>query len=133
MESNPSNVYRGNDSNLAQLIKSDEQFINEFNKSFSQLDDNAKYGEFEISFTNNTDLYYSIYNARIEYYIYDIDENVKYIEFYLYDTYDYTQFKLIDEGISFPNFANDMARLSQMLGAINEFDIVVKFNLTIYV
>ena len=129
----PANQYRDDSSRIAELMKNDRAFLDDLDEVM------AKYGHMD-SFTterrnvefNVGDLYYSIHGCGITYSGTKQSDGTWIISCRMDDVYDYTEVtsmmgKGISMGTTLGTVANDLAVFSQTTGAINEYEIVVDF------
>ena len=144
LQDNPSDVYRDNDSNIARLINNDPNFSREVSRVLGLYNYvNLPYFyvyNFNVFFSSG-DLAASIYHCN------DItlegwrQRNGSWvIHVSLHDVYDFTEILTmkVQNGkvvfnINSLTIANDLANLSQQLGAINPYDIYVDFWITRWV
>lgn len=137
LQDNPEDIYRDNNSRVAYLINHDTEYLNKLdaaikNSKNGTIDQDLKDVKFE-----NGDLSLSIHAADIHVKGYKQNNGKWIIEATLTDTYDFT---VLQTGIfkadmksndsSIAGYANDAAFISQKLGAINPYNITVKFYTT---
>lgn len=135
LQDNPSDIWRGNDSRIAGLIKEDSAFKNMLNtvmKDFGDLNsfstpENKPYG---VDFEGRTDLFYSIHSCSMWFSGVKQNDGAWIVNVHVFDTYDYTEFlTLMGEsmGYGLGTVANDAAHISQNLGAIVPYTMTVDF------
>ena len=135
LQDNPSVVYRGEGSHIAELIKKDDVFKSSLSLKLDNMDQDNYSGKLDGVVFEKGDLYYAIHNADV--YIDakrgkngDWSVNVK-----VSDTYDYTELLLPDAyGKNLQHnlgaVANDAAYVSSKIGAIKPYKIYVNFKTT---
>ena len=135
LQDNPETLYRGDDSRIAELVKSDNSFTSLLDSVMAEYATGSTFTseEKEVIF-NSGDLFYSIHSATITFNGVKQDDGSWLISCRLHDIYDYTEFltmmKDSDEyglEVSLGTIANDLAAISQMTGAIQPYDIYVDF------
>ena len=142
LQDNPSDVYRDNDSNIARLINNDSNFNQKVMERVNRYKFFHYFPKNKIDvFFSSGDLAASIYHCN------DItlegwrQRNGSWvIHVSLHDVYDFTEILTmkVQNGevvfnINSLTIANDLANLSQQLGAINPYDIYVDFWITRWV
>ena len=135
LQNNPSSVYRGDDSRIAELIKADRAFTAQLDSVMTKYATGSSFTTpgIQVSF-NSGDLYYSIHTATITFNGTRQEDGSWIISCSLYDKYDYTEFTTMmknsgdyDLKVSLGTVANDAAVISQKTGAIQTYDIYVNF------
>ncbi len=134
-QDDPKDLSFGNDSTIASLIKNDPAFSEELNKVMSNNSDNLSFSENEahlISFEGGTDLYYSLHTCSVTFSSVKQSDGSWTVSVHVYDRYDYTEFTTAmgGNGISLGTIANDAAHVSQLTGALTEYDITIDFEVT---
>lgn len=134
LQRNPEKVVRDNYSRIAWLINNHPSYLIELDKVIKDSNGKTIDKTFDVNFENG-DLYYSIHRGTVHVNGYKRDDGKWFVKAKLTDTYDYTQFMTfmgdnwydfsLSAGIG--TVANDMAVLSQNLGAINPYEIEVNF------
>ena len=140
LQDSPSDVIRGGNTQIAELVVNDSQFQSEFNKIIGQYNGIGELND-EVSIGFNTgDLFYSIHRSNIEYSITQSQDGTIYADCVLTDTYDFTEIltfmgdnssKDYEYSMSVGSIANDAANISQRTGIINPYDITVNFTAVI--
>ncbi len=134
-QDNPSNQWRGDDSRIAGLMKEDSAFKDMLN---IVINDNRSANSFSessarnVAFEGGSDLYYSIHGCSMWFSGTKQGNDSWIINVHMTDTYDYTEITSLmgtgwTMGTSLGTIANDMAVVSQTLGALVKYDIVVDF------
>ncbi len=134
LQDNPSDIERGNDSNIAYLINNDKEYLDKLDVAIQNSDGKTLYDDFDVTFSQG-DLFYSIHNATMHVEGYKMESGKWFIIATLSDTYDYTEFMTFmgekwyqfSKNAGLGTAANDLATLSQMYGAINPYEITVEF------
>ena len=130
LQDKPSDVYRGNDSHIAELIKDDSTFNVVINDLMNEID--ADYAGSELFWArqsvafNSGDLYYAIHNCTIAFESEKRADGSWIIDCKMTDVYDYTEISL-SMGNLLGTIANDAAVVSSNFGAINPYNITVEF------
>ncbi|MBQ3124094.1 MAG: hypothetical protein IJC09_01565 [Clostridia bacterium] len=138
LQDNPSDVERGNDSRIAYLVNTSEEYLSELDKLIKKSKSGViENGELEVIFGEKTspDLYYSIHKATIYVNGYKIGNGQWYVEANFEDEYNFSEFMTFmgdkenefSKKISKGTIANDAAHISELLGAISPYWIRVKF------
>ena len=129
LQDNPSDVYRGNNSRIAYLVNTSEEYLSALDAVIKNNRSGIIDDDIDVTFErNNEDLYYSLHRVTIH-----VDGYLKNGNWNIHakftDKYDYTEFMTFmdDEGIGFGTVANDMAVISQQTKAINPYNITVEF------
>ena len=128
LEDNPGYVYRNNDSDLARRINHDKDFNYALTTVLNrQTGDYFLEKTVPIIFTQDKDLYYSFYHCTAYMEGYKNPDGSWTVQVIIKDRYDYTESKIISEGLNYANAANDAAVISQLIDVIHPFDITVSF------
>ncbi len=134
LEDNPSDIWRGNDSRIAYLINHDSAYLEELDKAIA----NAKNGKLEnklieVKFKTG-DLYYSIHRSKIYLTGHERPDGKWIVNAILDDEYDFTEIQTFMDAeggwskqAGLGTVANDVAVLSQVLGAIHPYHVTVDF------
>ena len=134
-QDNPTNLSFGNESKIADLIKSDSTFgemlkevVNNNGESISFSDSTSRL----ISFEGGTDLFYSLHTCSISFSGTKQKDGSWNVSVHVYDVYDYTEFTTMmgNNGISLGSVANDVAVISQATGALTKYEIEIDFEVT---
>lgn len=127
---NPPDIYMGNSSRTAGLIKMDKSFLSELDKKIASSNGKELEDTISIKFLGG-DLYYSIHKADIKIKGHKMDNDKWKIYGTLDDEYDYTQIMSFMEGnyATLGTIANDAAVISQLIGAISPYHIYINFEL----
>lgn len=133
----PSDIWRGNDSRIAYLINNDSAYLSKLDEAIKsskngKIDEDLKGIQF-----NTGDLYYSIHKSTIHVDGYMQSNGKWIIHAKMTDTYDFTEIQsfMDDNGgwstqAGIGTVANDVAVVSQFLGAINPYKVTVEFYTT---
>lgn len=133
LHDNPDDVYRGNNSRIAYLVNTSEEYLSSLDAKIKNNRSGIIDDDIEVIFgSDNKDLYYSLHRITIH-----IDGYLKNGTWNIHakfsDKYDYTEFMTLmdDAGFSFDGsfgtVVNDMANVSQKTKAINPYNITVEF------
>ena len=136
-QDNPNAIWRGTDSRIANLINNDPAYLSALDAKI-RLSTNGKIDGFLENVQFNTgDLYYSIHKSTVYVNGYRQSDGKWIIYARLTDTYDFTEVQTFmndDKGwstkVGLGTVANDIAVVSQRLGAIKPYDITVEFYTT---
>ncbi len=136
LQDNPTTMVMGNESDIAKLIVQDPVYLNALDKAIANSDGETIDTDLEGIAFDTPDLYYSIHKATIHVKGYKNKEGNWIITAMLEDTYDFTEWMTLSKdedgkwiiNISKGTVANDVAKISQMSGAINPYEIRVYFN-----
>lgn len=130
LQSKPEDVYRDDNSRIAQLIKNDPAFLKELDIAIANSDGKTLDKTISVSFKQG-DLYYSIHKNDIKLTGYK-DENGKWkISARLSDEYNFSELTswMDGEDATLGTVANDVAYFSEKIGAITPYNIYVDFNI----
>ncbi len=130
LQPNPEDVYRDDNSRIAQLIKNDPAFVKELDIAIANSDGKTLDKTISVSFKQG-DLYYSIHKNDIKLTGYK-DENGKWkISARLSDEYNFSELTswMDGEDATLGTLANDVAYFSEKIGAITPYNIYVDFNI----
>ncbi len=130
LQPKPEDVYRDDNSRIAQLIKKDPAFLKELDIAIANSDGKTLDTTISVSFEQD-DLYYSIHKNDIKLTGYK-DENGKWkISAKMDDEYNFSELMTGkgENGIGVGTLANDVAHFSEMIGAITPYNIYVDFNI----
>ena len=142
LEDNPSDIYRGNNSRIAWLVNTSDEYLTELDKAIKQSKGGTINTTLHVIFNGGTskknDLYFSIHRADIEVDGYKRDDGKWIIHANLTEEYDFTEFMLLDqenwENISKIKMvgmtANDVATISSKCGIIKPYWITIDFYTT---
>ena len=130
LEDNPKDVYRDDNSRIANLIKNDPAFLKELDMKIANSKGKMLYTTIPVTFQSG-DLYYSIHKSNIKVSGYKGNDGKWKISARLADKYDFTELTTWMDGTDamLGTLANDSAAFSQKLGAITPYYIYVDFNL----
>ena len=137
LQDNPSDIWRGNDSRIAQLINNDGAYLKKLDAAIKASKDGTIDAVLPDIQFNTGDLYYSIHKATIHVVGY-LQNNGKWIiHATLSDRYNFSEIMTFmdDDGgwstrAGIGTVANDVAAVSQFLGAINPYGVTVEFYTT---
>ncbi len=136
LQDNPTTMMMGNESDIAKLIVKDPVYLNALDKAIANSDGETIDTDLEGIAFDTPDLYYSIHKATIHVKGYKNKEGKWIITAMLEDTYDFTEWMTLSKDedgkwkldIRTGTVANDVAKISQMSGAINPYKVRVYFN-----
>lgn len=134
LQDNPSDIWRGNDSRIAYLINHDSAYLEELDKAIAKAKTGKlKNEKIEVKFKTG-DLYYSIHRSKIYLTGHQRSDGDWIVNARLDDEYDFTEIQsfMDAEGgwstqVGLGTVANDVAVVSQALGAIRPYHITVDF------
>lgn len=127
LQQKPSDLTYGDNSRIANQIKSDKAFDASLKNMLLHYSNENYINEYIGVEFNEGDLYYSIHRATI-YVSGKRNYNGKWeLKCSLVDTFDFTEYLLQDYGFSLGNFANDGATILQKCGVINPYKVRVDF------
>ncbi|MBE7040661.1 MAG: hypothetical protein E7400_01695, partial [Ruminococcaceae bacterium] len=137
LQDNPSDIWRGNDSRIANLINNDTAYLSKLDAAIKSSTNGKIDQDLEGVNFKTGDLYYSIHKSTIHVDGY-LQNNGKWIvHAKMSDIYDFTEIQsfMDDNGgwstqAGIGTVANDAATVSQLLGAINPYKITVEFYTT---
>ena len=137
LQDNPSDIVRGNDSRIAYLINNDKNYLDALDKAISESKDGTIDTDLEKVRFKTGDLYYSINKANVHVKGYKQDNGKWIIYAEMNDVYNFDEIQsLMSENgefsfdIGLGTVANDVALVSQKLGAINPYRVKVQFYTT---
>ena len=129
LQSNPNDVYRGDGSRIANLVKEDGQFKSTLNDVLKENENENYFNVNKDVYFNNGDLLYSIHAATITFSGTKSSNGWK-IKCSFKDTYDFSKFfSYKDSPVA--SFANNIAVICEDLKALNPYDIYVNFTINI--
>lgn len=129
MQNNPEDVYRGDDSRIAQLIKNDSAFKKVLDKIVKNYNNKNEFVITDSVYFNSGDLLYSIHASNVTFTGKRTNDGWQ-IKCTLKDTYDFTKFfSYKDSPVA--SFANNIAVICEDVGAIRPYDICVDFTINI--
>ena len=136
LQDDPSDVYRGNDSRIAELMRGDSEFNRVLDEVIAGISSSSRtngvfFAKRQVDF-NSDDLYYSIHGCNISFIGYLQPDGSWSIYCTMADRYDYTEITtLMGEGMKATKgtIANDMATISSATGVINAYNITVEFEI----
>ena len=134
LQDNPSDIWRGNDSRIANLINNDSAYLSKLDAAIKSSTNGKIDQALEGVKFKTGDLYYSIHKSTIHVNG-SLQSNGKWIvQAKMTDIYDFTEMQTFmdDNGgwstqSGIGTVANDAAAISQLLGAINPYKITVEF------
>ncbi len=137
LQDNPSDIWRGNDSRIANLINNDKAYLDKLDEAIKASKDGTIDTDLDGIQFDNDDLFFSIHKATIHVTGRKQSNGKWIVHAKLSDKYDFTEFMTFmdDKGgwskeASLGTVANDAANISQKLGAINPYMVNVEFYTT---
>ena len=142
LEENPSDIYRGNNSRIAWLVNTSDEYLAELDKAIRKSNGRTIKKTIIVYFNptkpEEYDLYFSIHKANIDLVGYKRDDGKWIIRSVLTDTYDFTELMWLDwdnwENISeikaLGITANDAATISSWGDIIKPYGIEIEFYTT---
>ena len=130
LQPNPEDVYRDDNSRIAQLIKNDPAFLKELDIAIANSDGKTLDATISVPFEQG-DLSYSIHKNDIKLTGYKDDNGKWKISAKMDDEYNFSELMTGkgENGISLGTLANDVAHFSEKIGAITPYNIYVDFNI----
>lgn len=131
LKENPEDVYRDNNSRIAQLIKNDPAFLKELDKAIAESDGKTLDTTLDKVIFESGDLYYSIHKGNIKVTGRKGNDGKWKISAQLNDEYNFSELTtwMDGEDASLGTLANDAAYFSEDIGAITPYRIYVDFNI----
>lgn len=136
LEDNPLDVWRGDDSRIANLIKNNQAYLDALDRAIENSNGKTLDDVLEGVRLKKGDLYYSLHKVDIKVLGDKRADGKWHIKSFLSDKYDFTEIQSFmgDKGelttnASIGTLANDAAVYSQKIGAIKPYWIRVHFNI----